>query len=397
MGLFDAIRGLFGGDEGDRSSSNDGADGTSAGGERDRSRSTGGSDRSESTERPDRSESTGEGSDRVIEDRSAFGEPDHVPPGCLVGDSVADLREMADDYAGTWEEFGPTDYSVDSIRGVDEMFASQQERANWLAIELDDGRTGGFAPMAAQPACYFGEVLIRNYDAEWVLDADYGWALAFGGETIVNLFGTAHGALDADPPFVRMHDTFVENYGLDGAPLDPGGERLAERRQSGGVDPGDFDDEALAEAAESGEPTAEQMREFAEDFVESHADYDLDYSVESLSAVDDVFDEHFRTDEFAEATLGGTDDEASLVLTATVSEAGGYFGEVLRRHSDAEWRRREGDGLKLEFPLDEADVRIDPMATASSVVEDDGSFAASYVELTESVDAVEAELDGADG
>jgi len=333
----------------------------------------------------------------VIEDRSAFGASDHVPPGCLVGDSVADLREMADDYADTWGEFGPTDYSVDSIRGVDEMFASQQERANWLAIDLDDGRTGGFAPMAAQPACYFGAVLVRNYDAEWVLDADYGWALAFGGETIVNLFGTAHGALDADPPFVRMHDTFVENYGLDGTPLDPSGERLTERRQSGGVDPEAVDDEALSEAAESEEPTAEQMREFAADFVESHADYDLDYSVESLSVVDDVFDEHFRTDEFADARLGGTDDEASIVLTATVSEAGGYFGEVLRRHSDAEWRRREDDGLKLEFPLGEADVRIDPMATASSVVEDDGSFAASYADLTESVDAVRAELDGADG
>lgn len=374
MGLFDSIFDLFGGTDSEESASGGRGDDSAASGS------------------GNRRDSAADESGPVIEDRAAFGDADHVPPGCLVGDTVGDLEEMAEEYADMWQEFGPTDYSVESIRGIDEMFATQQERANWLAIDLEDGRTGGFAPMAAQPACYFGEVMIRNYDAEWVLDRDYGWALGFGGGTIVNLFGTAHGALESEPPFVRMHDTFVANYGLEGELLDPDGELLEERRQDSGIDPSEFDDDELERAARERESGPEQMRSFAADFVENHPGYELDYSVDSLSAVDDVFDDKFRTDEFADARLGKTDDEASIVLTATASEAGGYFGEVVRRTTDAEWIHRDGDGLKLEFPTDEAEIRVDPMATATSAIEDGDSFAASYVELVETVDALEDEL-----
>lgn len=373
MGLFDAIFGRFG------SNGQDGTDGS----ERSNGSNGAAGDDSASTDR-----------ERVIEDRSKFGDADHVPPGCLVGESVDDLREMAEEYADTWQEFGPTDFSVASIRGIDEMFASQQERANWLGIDLEDGRTGGFAPMAAQPGCYFGEVMVRNYDAEWVLDYDYGWALGFRGETVVNLFGTVHGALDADPPFVQLHDTFVENYGLDGDALDADGERLPERRQDAGIDPEEFDEDAIQESADEQQGDAEQMRRFAEDFAESHFEYDLDYSVESLSAVDAVFDDKFRTEAFADARIGGTDSEASILLTATASEAGGYYGEVVRRTTDAEWTHREEDGLKLEFPFEEADVRVDPVATATSAIEDGDSFAESYDDLVATIDAIEAELDG---
>lgn len=383
MGLFDSIFDLFGGRDSDDATSGDLEDESTVGSREDDATASRSGDRSASAN-----------GDRgpVIEDRARFGDADHVPPGCLVGDSVADLSEVAEEYADTWQEFGPTDYSVASIRGIDEMFATQQERANWLAIDLDDGRTGGFAPMAAQPACYFGEVLVRNYDADWVLDPDYGWALGFNGGTIVNLFGTAHRALEDEPPFVRLHDTFVANYGLDGTPLEPGGELLEERRQDAGIDPDEFDDE-LERAAGERESGPEQMRSFAADFVDTHSEYDLDYSVDSLSAVDAVFDDTFRTDAFADAQLGSTDDEASIVLTATASEAGGYFGEVVRRTTDAEWVHRDEDGLKLEFPADEADIRVDPIATATSAIEDDESFAVSYVELLETVDALEGELD----
>lgn len=365
MGLFDAIRDLLNGDASGESGSGSG------------SGSGGGAGRG------------------VIEDRSRFGEPDHVPPGCLVGDSVEDLREMAEDYAGTWEEFGPTDYSLESIPGIDEMFATQQERANWLTIDLEDGRTGAFAPMAAQPACYFGEVLVRNYDAQWVLDEDYGWALQFKGGVIVNLFGTVHRALEADPPFLQMHDTFVENYDLDGAPLDPDGERLAERRAPGDVDPDRIDEAEVEQAAEESHQTGEDMRSFAADFVDNHPGYDLDYSVESLSAADEVLAEKFRTERFADAELGGTDTEASILLTAATTEVGAYFGEVLRRNTAAEWRHREDDGLKLEVPRETGEIRIEPMGAAHSAVTDGDSLAERYDEYVEAIGTISDELDGA--
>ncbi|AWB28508.1 hypothetical protein [Halococcoides cellulosivorans] len=363
MGLFDSIIGLFGGNDDDQSNA---------------------------TEGPDQSTQAAEET-RVIDDRSAFGDENHVPPGCLVGDSVTDLREMAEDYAGTWEEFGPTDYSIESIRGVDEMFATQQDRANWLAIDLEDGRTGGFAPMAAQPACYFGEVLIRHYDAQWVLDRDYGWAIGFEGQTIVNLFGTAHSALDTEPPFVRMHDTFVENYDLDGELLEPDGERLEERRQDSGIDPSEIDADGADE-----DLAPEDMHGFADDFVDRHDEYDLDFSVESLATVDTLFEERYRTPEFADAELGETDDEASIVLTATASEAAGYFGEVIRRNTAAEWNYLDGDGLKLAFPSANAEIRVDPIATATSAIEDGDSFENSYLELRETVEVIDDELDSLD-
>ncbi|WP_226023921.1 hypothetical protein [Halomicrobium salinisoli] len=377
MGLLDSVLGLLSGGQSDESTSADRRENAAT------------------SEGSDRLGSAGNGRDQVIDDRSEFGDADHVPPGCLVGDSVDDLEEMAEDYADSWAEFGPTDYSVESIRGVDEMFATQQDRANWLTIDLDDGRTGSFAPMAAQPACYFGAVMIRHYDAEWVLDRDYGWALGFKGETIVNLFGTVHGALDGDPPFVRLHDTFVANYDLDGEFLDPDGERLEERRQDSGVDPDDIDDEELEGDAQQSAPGPAEMAGFADDFAGRHSGYDLDYSIDSLSAVDAVFDDKFRSEEFADAELGGTDDEASIVLTAAASEAGAYFGEVLTRNTDAEWNRRD-DGLKIEFPTAEADVRVDPIATASSVIDDGDSFAASFDDLRETVDAIETELTESD-
>jgi broad specificity phosphatase PhoE len=135
------------------------------------------------------------------------------------------------------------------------------------------------------------------------------------------------------------------------------------------------------------------MQRFAADFVDSHSGYDLDYSVESLSDVDAIFDEKFRTDQFADAELGKTDDEASIVLTATASEAGGYLGEVFRRNTDAEWQYRDGDGLKIEFPARDADIRVDPMATVASAIEDDESVAESYRELVSAVEEVESELD----
>ncbi|WP_225336491.1 hypothetical protein [Halomicrobium urmianum] len=236
--------------------------------------------------------------------------------------------------------------------------------------------------------------MICNYDAEWVLDRDYGWSLGFEGESIVNVFGTAHAALDTDPPFVRMHDTFVENYDLDGELLDPDGELLEERRQDSGIDPDELDEE-LDREAEQSEPGSEEMGSFADDFVERHTGYDLDYSIDSLSAVDDLFDETFRTDEFADAELDGTDDEAAIVLTAAASEAGAYYGEVLSRNTDGDWKHRD-DGLKIEFPTAEADVRVDPMATASSVIEEGDSFADSFIERRETVRAIEDELNEAD-
>lgn len=62
-------------------------------------------------------------------------------------------------------------------------------------------------------------------------------------------------------------------------------------------------------------------------------------------------------------------------LVPATTEAGGYFGEV-----------------KIEFQIEHADVRIDPIGIAHAVIEEDASFLERYNEILEVIAEVEDEL-----
>ena len=372
MGLFDFLRSLFGsGDDGT------GADETAGAG---RGRAG------------DAAAGPGGGGDATA--RTTGG--DEAPPGEIFADSREELREEATDFTEFWSEHD-LDFTPASVARLDEMFATQYERANVMQVETEEGRVGQFAPIACGAAAYFGETIVRNYDAQWLFDEDFGWALQFGGGEIVNVFGTAHRGLETGPPFVATHDTFVEEMGLDGAPIEAGGDRagVVSVDDGGGIDPDEFDEAAIEDAAadRDAETIAQEFGDDADDFVASFPGYDLDYSAQSLARVDQVVANELSGGKFADAEVGAMDDEASILLTAKVVEAGAYFAEVFRRTTDADWHYPDEGGPQIELPGEAADARMDPVGIAEKCIAGDGSFAGHYqaaIEVIDEVDSMDA-------
>lgn len=324
---------------------------------------------------------------------SEVGDGEEVPPGALVAQNREGLREEAEEFAATWSEYG-LDFTPDSLARLDEVFATQQERANYLQIELDDGRTGAFAPMASMPACYFGETMIRNYEAEWVFDDDFGWALGVAGQRVVNLFGAAHDALDAQPPFVSTHDTFVTQFDIDGEPLEVDGTRTQVVSVDDGIDPDDFDDEEIETGVVERDPDAirEQMADDAGELVESWPGYDLDFSVDSLGRLDGIVEAELAGPAFDDAEIGSTDDEESIALTAYTVMAGAYFGEVFRRTTGASWAYSEENGQVVKLPAAGAYAQFNPVGIAEECIDGEDTFHGTYQTTLELVDEVEDEL-----
>lgn len=228
MGFFDRIRTLLGGD----TATSDSAaspewDGDDTGADIETSPNEPNSDDSESVTVP--SEDT---------------DIDQVSPGVVIADRSDELRAEAEEVTEFWDEYD-LDFTPASFASLDAVFASQQANANYLQIELEDGRTGTLAPLASSPACYFGETMVRTYAATWVFDEDFGWALQFSDGTVVNLFGAIHRALDTDPPFVNLHDTLVDQFGLDGAPINPESDLVTIVSVDDGIEPDDVDDTVL--------------------------------------------------------------------------------------------------------------------------------------------------------
>lgn len=321
------------------------------------------------------------------------GDGGRVPPGALVANDRGELRDEAEELAEFWSEFD-LDFTPASIPRLDELFATQQDRANYLRIELEDGRTGVMAPMASAPACYFGETLVRTYGADWTFDEDFGWALRFPGGEVVNLFKTAHQALEGEPPFVRLHDTFVEQFGLNGDAVGRDGDQADVIPVDERLDPDAFDEAALEEAAADRDPeeVIESAKGDAEDLVSGWPAYELDYSVDSLERLDDLVATEFDRPAFADAEIGSTDDEASIVLTAHTVNAGAYFGEVLRRATDATWHHSDAEGLRVAARSGEGHTLVDPIGLAENCIAGDSSFAGVYDAVCETIDLVEAEL-----
>jgi hypothetical protein len=133
MGLFDYLSGLFGGGDNTRQS------------QRDRE-SGGGSSRESST-------------DEETRDVREFG--------------PSEFREEAAEFADEKEDF---DFTVESLERLDEHAAGQRQLLGGLSEEMgeDNQVVGGMQDLyILQFGSYFGEVLVREFDGEWMTDGQH--------------------------------------------------------------------------------------------------------------------------------------------------------------------------------------------------------------------------------
>ena len=135
----------------------------------------------------------GESSDEEkIEDVSEFG--------------PAEFRREAEEFAADHEEEG-FDFTVESLERLDEYAASQVEVLGTLDGETDDG--AGVAGKARDGymlwfGSYFGEVVVRQFDGEWVTDGD-GVTVPAGDSFVeVPPMDAAAVAVEGDPQFATM-------------------------------------------------------------------------------------------------------------------------------------------------------------------------------------------------
>ncbi|PSQ56142.1 hypothetical protein BRD18_09130, partial [Halobacteriales archaeon SW_7_71_33] len=313
------------------------------------------------------------------------GTGERAPRAAAVGDDPEAFHEQAREFAGRHGAAG-LDFSPASLARLDELVAD--EEPEWTTVELEDGREATVAPLAAAAACYFAAVLVRSYDAGWVADEDYRWALSVeppdGGELRLNAFGIAHEGLADVPRFAVTHDALVVELGLDGERVaDPQTEAAAaddevadakELRAAAAEDP----EVAMAAAAAGidAEELIDGFREDAADLVEAWPSHDLDYSAASLGRLDALVRMELADDALADATFGATSDERDLLFTVRVMQVAGYLGEVFRRQADATWETTDGPALAVDGP--DGTAEVEPIRVAAGAVRDGDSTAAVF-------------------
>lgn len=316
---------------------------------------------------------TGErGGDERTDGRAATDDParDQVPLAELIADNVEEITTHAGTFADRWDGL---DFSVASLGELDRVFEDQREHAGGITVETERGDSQTFAPLASGAASYFGETLVRNYNVEWRADPEYGWGLALPDGTLVNVFSSAHAALNEGPVFVAMHDAFVADHGIDGDRLDPdGGQPVTTQTALAGE-----------------ESVVDELPDDAAEFVAAWPEYALDYTPESLAALDELVDTEFDSDEFTGETLGG-DDEMSVELFEHALGAGAYYGEVFRRATDGMWRETD-DGFEIRYDMGIAEAGFDPIVLAAGRLTGEAdSFGDHYEEVTAVSDEVAA-------
>jgi hypothetical protein len=282
----------------------------------------------------------------------------------------------ATELAEYWSEYD-LDFSPASLARLDDLVDGQ-----WESERFRDAELGGedhvddltFTALVEQLGSYYGEVLVRTLDAGWVEHDQLGTAVevaAPGGvddAAAVNVYHVAEDCLTEPSKFAVSFDTVVDQLGIDHEHVSEGGQVVT---AGADVEAGDVptDPEALVEG----------FAEDADELVERHPEYDLDYSPASLQRLDRLVAEEFADHEFQDVELGQEDDGDSLFLTAHAMEAGGYLAEVLDRHLRGGWR--DDDGLYFVVQGREAEARLDPVAIAADVFRGEDSFAATYEAL----------------
>ncbi|MFC6955286.1 hypothetical protein [Halorubellus litoreus] len=149
--------------------------------------------------------------------------------------------------------------------------------------------------------------------------------------------------------------------------------------------------------ADAGED-ASRPRDLAAAFVDAHPDATLDYTPESLHALDDIADEvaadlAAATDQDA-GSGDATETDDVEALNETVRRMGAYLGETFVRAYDGEWTFDDSAGWVVELP---ATHRGQPLvltvpSVLGDVVEGESSFAVVHDVFASELDAETPEL-----
>jgi len=142
------------------------------------------------------------------------------------GDDLrATYAEAADDLASFWTEYD-LDYTPDSLARLDALVG-----AEWDDDRFDDAEFGGddtfddrvFTGVSTELGSYFGEVLVRELDAEWSDETTTDGVVAGAdGALAVPVFNVAASALTQQPVFARSYASLRTALESDGEALSDG-------------------------------------------------------------------------------------------------------------------------------------------------------------------------------
>lgn len=189
---------------------------------------------------------------------------------------------------------------------------------------------------------------------------------------------------------MRLLDALRERLGRgDGEPafVDVGGERNGSDSRDGEPrDDGDVaGDSGRPDASEDDQYSPAEFREHAADLVDRLDDDALDYSADSLDALDDhVAVESDRIGAVADE-LDGEDELVEQVHAAHTLEYGSYFGEVLVRSFGGVWERGE-DTWQVVTAAGGREVRVAVFDAAAQALAGSLQFADVVADLAESLE-----------
>lgn len=140
------------------------------------------------------------------------------------GGESATLREQvqvqAEELADFWPEHD-LDYTPESLTRLDAFVDDQWDKDRFRAVEAGDEDVDArvLEGLVRQLGCYYGEVLVRNLDGEWVQHDAMGTAVEVSGESdesvVSNVFHIAEDCLTEPSKFALSYDTVTDQVDLD--------------------------------------------------------------------------------------------------------------------------------------------------------------------------------------
>jgi hypothetical protein len=104
----------------------------------------------------------------------------------------------------------------------------------------------------------------------------------------------------------------------------------------------------------------------ADTLVETWTEYEFDYTPASLRSLDALVANEWPTDRFVDATYGSDETYDDAAFTGVVFEVGSYFGEVLLRELNGEWRdETDTDAVVVDSPEGKLAVPVFRIAATS--------------------------------
>lgn len=332
MGLFDAVRSLFGSDAADE--------------ERDGSRTD--ADETRETDVPPAESSADEPDERPTTD-STDDDQLETPDEPASEPTAEESRERFFEEAATAEELVAGGETAEGTEAE-----SESDDASTIEDESDDASAGETDTDGEEEKISWEETGFEQLTTELVEDDEDDDDDA---EDATDLIQEAESDWDDSEQSVGSGVDAADESELAGD-AETATARADEGPETGRQNLPLDEDEAATMTGDSGHdtdvdvPDDSPRAEFVEEAVELAefwSEYDLDVTVESLSRLDDLLEEQWGDDRFEDAEYGG-DDYDSEVFTGLVTQIGSYLGEVFVRVHGGEWVHQEGVGWTVDVP-----------------------------------------------